>query len=237
MITQIKNNKGFTLLELALVATIISFLALMAAPTFMQKNRSKAVNGFSEELNWTLEIIRRYYALNNNFPVDWNQLLNSNSLPRVPIDPFEGTVNLETDNTATPKICKIKIIGGVANTDYSNIILKRVPFAQRDTTVTPNTITIIINGYMNWLLKEIVYMGIHQDGDTVPKVPCSGYMENHIFTDLVALKSQNDGAIQEFKTWAIEDNNGNYIVHCEVYDDATTNSQNQCLIKVMEICH
>jgi len=231
----LRNRQGFTLIELALVTLIIGTLALMAAPMVMQKNRSQSVNGFAEELNWSLEVIRRYFVMNGNFPTSWNDLITSGALPRAPVDPFGGTVTLITDNTGDPKTCTIHIQGGVAGTEYGNIIVRRVPYAVQD--INNQTIDITLNEFMNWLFKEIVYVGIHRHNDLVPKQQCIGFPNRYVVTDFVALQGTEDSPVYQIRTWAADYDVNNYQVYCEVYDGANTTATHDCLIKVMQICH
>ncbi len=231
------NQKGFTLLELVLVATIIAVMAMIAAPTLMQKNRSKSVNAFSEELNWTLEIIRRYFAINGVFPTAWTDLTSTGALPRIPVDPYGGTVTLITNNAVTPKTCTIRITNGVAATDYANIILRRVPFGTHYPSATPPYLDITINEFMSWIFQEVVYMGIHADGDVVAKRPCQGSGQtNYPVIAPVVSSAQGDAALQSFRVW-VNDLGANYVTHCEVYDESQDTSTTNCLVQFLQICH
>ncbi len=232
-------DKGFTLLELTLVTMMIGFLAIMAAPAFLQKHRSEATNRFAAELNWTLEAIRRYYIQNGEFPNGWADLLSVNAIPRIPQDPFNGSLTLTSDNTVNPRTCTITIQNGVAGTEYGGQITQRVPFSNHN--LGSATIAINLNEFLLHITQDIAYAGIHADGDMVPIMQCPSGLQNHPFTSPVAFQNNDDSPIMSYRTWVDVLPGNQYQVRCRTRGPITGGVDDgfgtNCYVSLLQICH
>ena len=231
------NNKGFTLLELAVVLLIVGFLSTLAIPSVLQKQRLDTVRNFAEELNWTLEAIRRHYSVTGNFPTSLANMVTASEIPYAPNDPFGGTVTLAANNAATPKFATLTIRNGVAGTEYGGSIQSLVPFATHN--LGASLITITINEYMVHLEKEIAYAGIHRDGDVIPKIACFGGMTNHPFAAPVLAQASDNSPLYRFRVW-VDDGGATYTVNCKTLGAAgpseSTPADDVCYVQVLEIC-
>lgn len=240
---RMRREEGFTLLELTLVTMMIGFLAIMAAPAFLQKHRSEAANRFAAELNWAMEAIRRFYVQNGEFPTNWAALIGVNAIPRIPLDPFGGNVVLTADNTVTPKTCTITVQNGIATTEYGGQITQRVPFSTHD--LAAGTLTINMSEFMTHVTQDIAYGGIHADGDLVPVMPCFGGMVNYPFTAPAAFQNGDDTPIMAYRTWVETVPGGptgtQYLVRCRtrgtITGTADDGSGTNCYVSLLQICH
>ena len=87
----LKNRKGYTLIEMMIVISIISILATMAMPSFQRSLiRAKETN-----LRRTLFIMRdtidQYYADNGRYPDSLQDLETGKYIRQIPMDPFTGS--------------------------------------------------------------------------------------------------------------------------------------------------
>ena len=70
-----KNNKGFTLVEMLVVLAIISILSVAIFPNFLAMKESQSEK-FSESMNILLKSASKIYASNNRNIVDNNTIYN-----------------------------------------------------------------------------------------------------------------------------------------------------------------
>ena len=229
--------KAFTLIELMIVMTFLALIALVQVRGKLMEKRLEAAEAFAEELNWTLEAIRRFYVMNGRFPNDLAEL-QPNFIPAGhPQDPFGGAIRVDVTNDPALPINRqhfdILITNGIATTDYANVILKRVPFATR----AGNQIRIPLRAFWIWIDKEIVYSGILPDGGIAPVQNCLGGLNNYPFVAPVAAKSTDGGAITAYRSWVTRAGN-NYVVHCKTSGEFDPGEQdNNCYVWLLQICH
>ena len=88
---KLKTRKGYTLIEMMIVISIISILATMAMPSFQRSLiRAKETN-----LRRTLFIMRdtidQYYADHGRYPDSLQDLETDKYIRQIPMDPFTGS--------------------------------------------------------------------------------------------------------------------------------------------------
>jgi general secretion pathway protein G len=86
-----RNARGFTLIELLVVMSLIVLLASVGIVAY----RSSLTRGkeavLKEDLFRMRDAIDQYYADKGKYPTDLNELVVTNYLRRIPIDPTTGS--------------------------------------------------------------------------------------------------------------------------------------------------
>jgi general secretion pathway protein G len=97
----IKNGeKGFTLIELMIVMTLIGILAAIAQPHFQQYTIRAREAVLKEDLFTLREVIDQYYGDTGKYPDNLQELVDNRYIRKVPEDPF--TKSAETWVTVPP---------------------------------------------------------------------------------------------------------------------------------------
>ncbi len=87
MVTTMKRNKGFTLVELLVVLAIISLLLTIALPRYFSSvDKSKEV-ALRENLQVLRSGIDKYYADRGEYPAALGDLVTQRYFRKVPLDP------------------------------------------------------------------------------------------------------------------------------------------------------
>lgn len=87
MVTAMKRNKGFTLVELLVVLAIISLLLTIALPRYFSSvDKSKEV-ALRENLQVLRSGIDKYYADRGEYPAALADLVTQRYFRKVPLDP------------------------------------------------------------------------------------------------------------------------------------------------------
>lgn len=96
------TQRGFTLLELMVVVTIVGILATLAEPAF-QRTIVKAREAALKQNLWTLrDVLDQYRADRGTYPAALGDLTAAGYLKRIPEDPFtrsDATWQLMQDQT------------------------------------------------------------------------------------------------------------------------------------------
>lgn len=78
------NDRAFTLIELLIVAAIISILAAIAVPNFLQAQTRAKVARVHAEMRTMMEALELYHVDNNEYPYRRNTLGTLRRTPHVP---------------------------------------------------------------------------------------------------------------------------------------------------------
>ena len=86
-----RRSRGFTLIEMLIVMTLIVVLAsvgLIAYQTSVRRGREAVLK---EDLYRMRDAIDQYYADKGKYPTDLNELVSTNYIRRVPVDPITNS--------------------------------------------------------------------------------------------------------------------------------------------------
>ena len=90
MLKRIREQKGFTLLELMIVIAIIGILATMAQPMFKTAVKKSREAALKEDLFNIRNVLDQYYADNGKYPDTLGDLVTKGYMRSMPVDPFTG---------------------------------------------------------------------------------------------------------------------------------------------------
>jgi general secretion pathway protein G len=83
-----KNEQGFTILELMIVLSIVAILLTIAEPSFQQSVRRAKETVLKQNLFTLREVIDQYRADRGKYPPNLEDLKASGYLKSMPIDPL-----------------------------------------------------------------------------------------------------------------------------------------------------
>jgi general secretion pathway protein G len=88
MLKTLRNNAGFTLLELMMVMAIVGILATMAEPSFQTATIKAREAALKKDLFIFRDAIDQYYADHGGYPSSLRDLAEKKYLRAMPVDPF-----------------------------------------------------------------------------------------------------------------------------------------------------
>ena len=88
-----RNIKGFTLLELMIVVTIIGILATLAVPQFRVAVLKSKEAALKEDLFNIRSVLDQYYADNGKYPDALANLVDKGYMRGIPVDPFTASAD------------------------------------------------------------------------------------------------------------------------------------------------
>jgi len=83
--------KGFTLIELIIVLTLIGILVGLAIPQFQNATRRAREATLKSDLFTFRTLINQYFTDKGKYPASLQTLVEENYLSKIPIDPMTGS--------------------------------------------------------------------------------------------------------------------------------------------------
>ena len=93
MVRRIQSSRGFTLVELLVVLSLISILAAMAVVQYRNSVRLGQEAVLKKDLFAMRDAIDQYYADKNKYPASLDALVSDGYLRRIPEDPMTGSAD------------------------------------------------------------------------------------------------------------------------------------------------
>lgn len=84
----LNNNKGFTLIEILIVFTLMALLASIAVPNYQRSVTRAKEATLKEDLFQMRDAIDQYYADTGSYPATLEDLTDKKYIRKVPEDPF-----------------------------------------------------------------------------------------------------------------------------------------------------
>lgn len=83
-----RSEKGFTLIELMVVISIIGILASLSEPSFRESLIKARETALKKDLYVFRDIIDQHYADNGVYPPSLQELVKKGYIRAIPVDPF-----------------------------------------------------------------------------------------------------------------------------------------------------
>ena len=97
-----KSARGFTLIEVLIVVTLIVVLASIGMPTYQNSVRRSREAVLREDLFRLRDAIDQYYADKNKYPQSLQDLVSEGYLREIPKDPMTDSADTWTIEPAEP---------------------------------------------------------------------------------------------------------------------------------------
>ncbi|MGA7614193.1 MAG: prepilin-type N-terminal cleavage/methylation domain-containing protein [Thermoanaerobaculia bacterium] len=99
-----KSQKGFTLIEMIVVVTIIGILAGIAIVNVIGAQRKAAENVLRADLALMRKAIDDFYADRQHYPSSLQELVDTHYMRKIPVDPITKSADswVEVKDTETP---------------------------------------------------------------------------------------------------------------------------------------
>ena len=92
---RIKNEKGFTLVEMLIVLAIISILILIAIPNVTKQSKTIDEKGCNAYVQMVQGQVEAYKLENKSYPVAFGDLVTEGFLNEEPVCPNGSAISLE----------------------------------------------------------------------------------------------------------------------------------------------
>lgn len=90
---QSRRDRGFTIVELAIVITVILIIMAIAVPGYQQVIRHAKEDTLREDLRVMRKMIDQYTADREKAPQSLDELVEARYLPEIPEDPMTGSAD------------------------------------------------------------------------------------------------------------------------------------------------
>ena len=87
------HQRAFTLIELLVVLAIMATLLTLVVPRYFQHTDRAAETVLKHNLVAMRDSIDKFYADNNRYPANLEELVSKRYLREIPMDPVAGTTN------------------------------------------------------------------------------------------------------------------------------------------------
>ncbi|MCJ7563777.1 MAG: type II secretion system GspH family protein, partial [Candidatus Aminicenantes bacterium] len=84
------KDKGFTLIEMIIVFTLIGILVGLALPQYQSAVKKARESVLKETLFQLRKLIDQYYSDKGKYPASVQALVDENYLRKIPVDPITG---------------------------------------------------------------------------------------------------------------------------------------------------
>ncbi len=91
-----RRQRGFTLIELMMVVTVIGILASIALPNYRIAIQASREAVLKEDLFQLRSLIDQYYSDKGKWPASLDALVEDGYLRKIPSDPITGSADWET---------------------------------------------------------------------------------------------------------------------------------------------
>ncbi len=89
----LKNNRGFTLIELMIVMSILGILLTLSQPMYRESTIKAKEAVLMENLFTMRNVIDQYYVDKERYPDSLDDLASDNYIRTIPIDPFTKSID------------------------------------------------------------------------------------------------------------------------------------------------
>ena len=93
LMKSLKNNRGFTLIELMIVMSILGILLIIAQPMYKESTVKAKEAVLMENLFTLRDVIDQYYVDKERYPDSLDDLASDSYIRTVPIDPFTKSID------------------------------------------------------------------------------------------------------------------------------------------------
>lgn len=90
-----RTHRGFTLIELMIVITLVGILVAMALPNLVNQPRRAKEAVLKTNLHTMRDVIDQYHADKGHYPTSLETLVDEGYLRRIPVDPIADTQEWE----------------------------------------------------------------------------------------------------------------------------------------------
>ncbi|HTM63884.1 MAG TPA: type II secretion system protein [Gammaproteobacteria bacterium] len=165
-------QKGFTLVEMMLVAAIISGFIFLGISYTQQRTRALMIDRASAQMQQILNAGLSYYINNGNWPADIATLKTGTYLPATVVSPWGTSYSVSNNSTVfTVTLTLPSTLKGVSG--IAQIVAGKLPFGVA-TTSSPYTVTSSVNIPAQSLnnVGNLSYAGVYHNGGCVPVPQC-----------------------------------------------------------------
>jgi len=102
------QGKGFTLIEMIIVFTLIGILVGLALPQYQNAVRKARESVLKETLFQLRKLIDQYYSDKDKYPASLQTLVDEHYLRKIPVDPFTGKTDAWVEVKEQPSADEIQ---------------------------------------------------------------------------------------------------------------------------------